>query len=375
MVQDMRLIELKGVSKSFGDTQVLHDVNLYIRKCEFITLLGPSGCGKTTMLRIIGGFETPSEGEVYFDGKDLTGIPPYKRRINTVFQKYALFTHLNVFDNIAFGLKLKTPETLGVKTKREAKAEIEKRVQRMLKLVKMEGYEKRSVDSLSGGQQQRIAIARALVNEPEVLLLDEPLGALDLKLRQQMQTELKEIQKTLGIAFVYITHDQEEALNMSDRIAVMREGRLEQVGTPEAVYEHPATPVVASFIGQTNFLKCRVGAVEGNALTLHHGDVRFPARRDVLSAREGDEVLLCLRAERVKISPIRQGECCVEGTLAALRYAGGSMRASVLLADGQQIAVQCPSMAAVTVQPGQKAYLCWNAEEAAVVREDDHATA
>ena len=254
MVQDMRLIELKGVCKSFGDTQVLHDVNLYIRKCEFITLLGPSGCGKTTMLRIIGGFETPSEGEVYFDGKDLTGIPPYKRRINTVFQKYALFTHLNVFDNIAFGLKLKTPETLGVKTKREAKAEIEKRVQRMLKLVKMEGYEKRSVDSLSGGQQQRIAIARALVNEPEVLLLDEPLGALDLKLRKEMQLELKSMQQQLGITFIYVTHDQEEALTMSDTVVVLNGGRIQQIGDPKRIYDEPKNAFVADFIGESNIL-------------------------------------------------------------------------------------------------------------------------
>ena len=254
MVQDMRLIELKGVCKSFGDTQVLHDVNLYIRKCEFITLLGPSGCGKTTMLRIIGGFETPSEGEVYFAGKDLTGIPPYKRRINTVFQKYALFTHLNVFDNIAFGLKLKTPETLGVKTKREAKAEIEKRVQRMLKLVKMEGYEKRSVDSLSGGQQQRIAIARALVNEPEVLLLDEPLGALDLKLRKEMQLELKSMQQQLGITFIYVTHDQEEALTMSDTVVVLNGGRIQQIGDPKRIYDEPKNAFVADFIGESNIL-------------------------------------------------------------------------------------------------------------------------
>ncbi|MBQ3305420.1 MAG: ATP-binding cassette domain-containing protein, partial [Clostridia bacterium] len=186
----MRLIELKGVCKRFGDTEVLHDVDLYIRKCEFITLLGPSGCGKTTLLRIIGGFEMPSEGEVLFEGKDMTGIPPYKRRINTVFQKYALFNHLNVFDNIAFGLNLKTSEQLGVHSGREKKEEIKRRVNRMLKLVKMEGYEKRAIDALSGGQQQRIAIARALVNEPEVLLLDEPLGALDLKLRKEMQLEL-----------------------------------------------------------------------------------------------------------------------------------------------------------------------------------------
>ena len=254
MVQDMRLIELKGVCKSFGDTHVLHDVDLYIRKCEFITLLGPSGCGKTTLLRIIGGFDMPSSGEVLFEGKDMTGIPPYKRRINTVFQKYALFNHLNVYDNIAFGLNLKTPEQLGVKTKKEKKDEIARRVGRMLKLVKMEGYEKRSTDALSGGQQQRIAIARALVNEPEVLLLDEPLGALDLKLRKEMQLELKAMQQQLGITFIYVTHDQEEALTMSDTIAVMNGGRVQQIGDPKRIYDEPKNAFVADFIGESNIL-------------------------------------------------------------------------------------------------------------------------
>ena len=254
MIQDMRLIELKGVCKQFGDTEVLHDVDLYIRKCEFITLLGPSGCGKTTLLRIIGGFEMPSSGEVLFEGKDMTGIPPYKRRINTVFQKYALFSHLNVFDNIAFGLNLKTPEQLGVHSKKEMKEEIARRVNRMLKLVKMEGYEKRSVNALSGGQQQRIAIARALVNEPEVLLLDEPLGALDLKLRKEMQLELKAMQQQLGITFIYVTHDQEEALTMSDTIAVMNGGRIQQIGDPKGIYDEPKNAFVADFIGESNII-------------------------------------------------------------------------------------------------------------------------
>ncbi len=254
MVQDTRLIELKGVCKNFGDTQVLRDVDLYIRKCEFITLLGPSGCGKTTLLRIIGGFEMPSSGEVLFEGSDLTVIPPYKRRINTVFQKYALFNHLNVYDNIAFGLNLKTPEQLGVKTKAEKKKEIERRVKRMLRLVKMDGYEKRSTDALSGGQQQRIAIARALVNEPEVLLLDEPLGALDLKLRKEMQLELKAMQQQLGITFIYVTHDQEEALTMSDTIAVMNGGRIQQIGDPKRIYDEPKNAFVADFIGESNIL-------------------------------------------------------------------------------------------------------------------------
>ena len=254
MVQDTRLIEIKGVSKSFGDTQVLFDIDLYIRKCEFVTLLGPSGCGKTTLLRILGGFEMPSTGEVLFEGKDLTGVPPYKRRINTVFQRYALFNHLNVFDNIAFGLKLKKPEQLGCRNRTEMKAEIARRVNRMLKLVKMEGYEKRSINQLSGGQQQRIAIARALVNEPEVLLLDEPLGALDLKLRKEMQLELKAMQQQLGITFIYVTHDQEEALTMSDTIVVMNGGRIQQIGDPKGIYDEPKNAFVADFIGESNIL-------------------------------------------------------------------------------------------------------------------------
>ena len=229
MVENTRLIELNGVSKDFDGTQALTDINLYIRKREFITLLGPSGCGKTTMLRIIGGFEYPTQGQVLFEGKDLTAVPPYKRRINTVFQKYALFPHLNVYDNIAFGLKLK----------KMPRDQIEARVKRMLKLVKMTGYERRGVEQLSGGQQQRIAIARALVNEPEVLLLDEPLGALDLKLRKAMQLELKAMQQQLGITFIYVTHDQEEALTMSDTIVVMKDGRIQQVGDSKRIYDEP----------------------------------------------------------------------------------------------------------------------------------------
>ena len=244
MVEDTHLIDLVGITKEFGDTKALDNVNLYIRKREFITLLGPSGCGKTTMLRIIGGFEYPDEGQVLFEGKDIANVPPYKRRVNTVFQKYALFPHLNVFDNIAFGLRLKkTP-----------KDQIAERVKRMLKLVNLEGFEKRAVDAMSGGQQQRIAIARALVNEPEVLLLDEPLGALDLKLRKEMQIELKEMQQKLGITFVYVTHDQEEALTMSDTIAVMQGGHIQQIGDPKRIYDEPKNAFVAAFIGESNIL-------------------------------------------------------------------------------------------------------------------------
>ena len=245
MIEQEHLIDLKNISKDFDGTTVLKNINLYVRKKEFVTLLGPSGCGKTTTLRIIGGFEYPSEGTVYFEGKDITGLPPYKRRVNTVFQKYALFPHLNVRDNIAFGLKI-------AKVPRD---EINKRVDRMLDLVNLSGYGKRKVDQLSGGQQQRIAIARALVNEPEVLLLDEPLGALDLKLRKEMQLELKSMQQRLGITFIYVTHDQEEALTMSDTVVVMRDGHILQIGDPKRIYDEPANAFVADFIGESNILR------------------------------------------------------------------------------------------------------------------------
>ncbi len=245
MMEKEHLIDLKHISKEYDGVTVLDDISLYIRKKEFVTLLGPSGCGKTTTLRIIGGFETPTSGEVLFEGKDIVSLPPYKRRVNTVFQKYALFPHLNVYDNIAFGLKLK----------KMSKAEIQKRVDYMLDLVNLAGYGKRRVDALSGGQQQRVAIARSLVNEPEVLLLDEPLGALDLKLRKDMQLELKSMQQRLGITFLYVTHDQEEALTMSDTIVVMRDGHILQIGDPKHIYDEPANAFVADFIGESNILR------------------------------------------------------------------------------------------------------------------------
>ena len=239
-----RIIDLQHVSKRFGDKAVLEDINLYIRKGEFITLLGPSGCGKTTTLRLIAGFLAPDEGEILLDGKDISGIPPYKRPFNTVFQRYALFPHLDVYDNIAFGLKLQKVPT----------DEIDRRVRRVLKLVSMTDYEERDVESLSGGQQQRVAIARALVNQPKILLLDEPLAALDLKMRKDMQIELKEMHKELGITFIYVTHDQEEALTLSDTIVVMNEGKIQQIGTPTDIYNEPVNSFVADFIGESNIL-------------------------------------------------------------------------------------------------------------------------
>ena len=239
-----KIIELKNITKEYEGEQVLRGINLDIHDKEFVTLLGPSGCGKTTTLRIVGGFITPDSGDVYFGGKRVNDLPPYKRPVNTVFQKYALFPHLNVYENVAFGLRLKkTPES-----------EVARRVGEMLELVDLKGFDRRSVNQLSGGQQQRIAIARALINNPKVLLLDEPLGALDLKLRKEMQIELKKIQQRMEITFIYVTHDQEEALTMSDTVVVMRDGTIQQIGTPQDIYNEPVNPFVADFIGETNIL-------------------------------------------------------------------------------------------------------------------------
>ncbi len=239
-----KLINLQHITKSYGSNIVLDDMNLYIRENEFLTLLGPSGCGKTTTLRIIGGFENPDKGNVYFNGTDITSLPPNKRKLNTVFQKYALFTHMTIEENIAFGLRIKGKTDQYIKDK----------IKYALKLVNLEGFEKRMPDSLSGGQQQRIAIARSIVNEPKVLLLDEPLGALDLKLRQDMQYELIRLKNELGITFIYVTHDQEEALTMSDTIVVMNQGYIQQIGTPEDIYNEPENAFVADFIGDSNIL-------------------------------------------------------------------------------------------------------------------------
>lgn len=254
------LIELVDIYKKFDGDLILRNINLYIEKNEFLTLLGPSGCGKTTTLRIIGGFENPTSGDLLFCGKSILNLPPYKRQVNTVFQKYALFPNMNVFDNVAFGLKIK----------KVSKAVISQKVKAMLKLVNLSGFEKRNVNFLSGGQQQRIAIARALVNEPEVLLLDEPLGALDLKLRKEMQIELKNMQQKLGITFVYVTHDQEEALSMSDTIAVMNNGVIQQIGSPQDIYNEPKNSFVADFIGESNII---------NGIMLKDFEVEFAGKK------------------------------------------------------------------------------------------------
>ncbi len=245
------IIELKNVSKDYEQTRAVDNFNLYVQKGEFVTFLGPSGCGKTTTLRMIAGFDLPTEGQILLNGKDITDLPPYKRPVNTVFQKYALFPHMDVYDNVAFGLKLKKiPD--GNKMRRLTTAEIDKKVKNALKIVDLEEYEARDISTLSGGQQQRIAIARAIVNEPEILLLDEPLGALDLKMRKDMQLELKAMHKKLGITFIYVTHDQEEALTLSDTVVVMKDGMIQQIGSPEKIYNEPHNAFVANFIGESN---------------------------------------------------------------------------------------------------------------------------
>lgn len=299
------IIELRHVNRQFSDNGFLavQDFNLEVRRGEFVTFLGPSGCGKTTTLRMIAGFDIPTSGEILLNGKDITKLPPYERPINTVFQRYALFPHMNIHDNIAFGLKLKkTP-----------KVEIDRRVKKVLALVDLEGFEERSVSTLSGGQQQRIAIARALVNEPEILLLDEPLGALDLKMRKEMQIELKDMHDKLGITFIYVTHDQEEALTMSDKIVVMSEGHIQQIGTPEDIYNEPKNAFVADFIGESNIFS---GIMTGKLKTRFCGG-EFTCVDDV---PEGTHITAVVRPEDVQITKPEDG--MIQGTVTSVIFKG-----------------------------------------------------
>ena len=298
------LIRLRDLCMAFDDELVLDHINLYINDSEFLTLLGPSGCGKTTTLRIIGGFTTPTSGDVTFDGVRINDVPPHKRQINTVFQKYALFPHLDVFENIAFGLRIaKVPAE-----------EIEERVTEMLGVVSLKGFEHRKITQLSGGQQQRVAIARALVNRPKVLLLDEPLGALDLRLRKDMQIELKRIQQQMGITFVYVTHDQEEALTMSDTVVVMDKGRIQQIGTPEDIYNEPKNAFVADFIGESNILN---GAMVRDNVVKMYGK-EFPCVDGGFAPNEPVDVVI--RPEDIDIVPVEQGQ--LVGTVTNVTFKG-----------------------------------------------------
>ena len=298
------LIRINGVSKAFDGETVLDHVSLDIHDKEFVTLLGPSGCGKTTTLRIIGGFETPDTGDVFFDGKRINDVPPYERLVNTVFQKYALFPHLNVYENVAFGLRLKkTPEE-----------EIKTKVQEMLAMVNLKGFERRRVTTLSGGQQQRVSIARALINRPRVLLLDEPLGALDLKLRKDMQNELKRIQRETGITFIYVTHDQEEALSMSDTVVVMANGQIQQIGTPEDIYNEPENAFVADFIGESNIL---------DGIMLEDFKVKFSNHTFVCVDKgfaKNEKVDIVVRPEDVDVVAIDKG--MITGVVSSVTFKG-----------------------------------------------------
>ena len=359
-------LELKEIKKSFTEGEaVLDNISLEISKGEFITLLGSSGCGKTTTLRIIAGLEQPDAGSVWLDGREVTGLEPNQRDVNTVFQNYALFPHMNVAENIGYGLKLK----------KVPKSEIRKKVSQMLELVQLEGYEKRKPSELSGGQKQRVAIARALVNNPKVLLLDEPLGALDLQLRRAMQIELKHLQKKLGITFIYITHDQEEAINMSDRIAVMKDGRIEQIGTPDEIYNHPKTSYVATFVGNANILHGVAESIQGENAIVKIGNDRVIVKfetsqqdtedtgaKQYLSA--GEKVTLAVRSENILLQEAavigdtdtdngdavdisvadggldahnKNSVSGLQATVTEKNFAGGQLRVTLKLSDGTQL--------------------------------------
>ncbi|MBD9090859.1 MAG: ABC transporter ATP-binding protein [Clostridiales bacterium] len=308
------LIRLANCTMAFDGEVVLDNINLYINDQEFLTLLGPSGCGKTTTLRVIGGFQTPTQGDVFFDGVRINDVPPHKRTINTVFQRYALFPHLNVFENIAFGLRIPKTDPESRRKVKLPESEIQERVLEMLKVVNLKGFEKRAVSSLSGGQQQRVAIARALVNRPKVLLLDEPLGALDLRLRKDMQIELKRIQQAMGITFIYVTHDQEEALAMSDTVVVMDEGKIQQIGTPEDIYNEPKNAFVADFIGESNIID---GIMRADGV-VEIFNRRFQCLDKGFAKDEPVDVVI--RPEDVDIVPEGQGQ--LKGTVTSVTFKG-----------------------------------------------------
>ena len=394
-------LELKEIKKSFTEGEaVLDNISLEISKGEFITLLGSSGCGKTTTLRIIAGLEQPDAGSVWLDGREVTGLEPNQRDVNTVFQNYALFPHMNVAENIGYGLKLK----------KVPKSEIRKKVSQMLELVQLEGYEKRKPSELSGGQKQRVAIARALVNNPKVLLLDEPLGALDLQLRRAMQIELKHLQKKLGITFIYITHDQEEAINMSDRIAVMKDGRIEQIGTPDEIYNHPKTSYVATFVGNANILHGVAESIQGENAIVKIGNDRVIVKLETSQQDTGDirakqylaageKVTLAVRSENILLQETavigdtgtdhrdtvdisvsgggldahnKNSVSGLQATVTEKNFAGGQLRVTLKLSDGTQLIASRYGIDA-SVAEGQTVRCSFLPTDAVLVdREDIH---
>jgi spermidine/putrescine transport system ATP-binding protein len=346
-------VELRKVFKVFNGETVVRGIDLTIQQGEFFSILGPSGCGKTTTLRLIAGFEEPSAGEVLIRGQSMTHVPAYRRPVNTVFQSYALFNHLSVWENIAFGLRIK----------RQGKAEIQSRVQEALRLVKMEPFARRYPAQLSGGQQQRVALARALVNRPAVVLLDEPLGALDLKLRKEMQVELSTLHKELGVTFVMVTHDQEEALSLSDQIAVMHDGKLEQIGTPNQIYDYPQTPFVADFIGDTNLFKGRVDSSDYATLQIvtERGLKILVKPTESLNGSKPNQVVVSVRPEKIQVSQDRlDGHVnCYEGRLMHSMYLGTHIHYLVELLSGDRLTVLQPNRAKLTLDADAPVYIHW----------------
>lgn len=348
------IVELENVDKVYGENHVVKSLNLKVKEGEFLTLLGSSGCGKTTTLRMIAGFEEPTNGNIRVEGEAIENKEPYERNVNTVFQSYALFPHMTIYDNVAYGLKMK-------KVKKE---EIWERVLHMMDLVQLGGFENRYPNQLSGGQKQRVAIARALINRPKVLLLDEPLGALDLKLRKQMQLELKRLQKKLNITFIYVTHDQEEALTMSDRIAIMHDGILDQLGTPSEIYEKPATRFVATFIGETNIF-------DGTVADAEDDQIRVMVENGIVSARDitsrpGQYVTISVRPEKMKYSDKQMDGFTIPAVVRDYVYVGSIIKCVVELPNGNEIRIERLAGQELPV-PGATIYPYWNTEDAVVI--------
>ncbi|GAA0727414.1 polyamine ABC transporter ATP-binding protein [Clostridium malenominatum] len=361
MGQDV-FVQLSNICKTFDDGEtVVKDLNLEIRKGEFLTLLGPSGCGKTTTLRMIAGFESASSGKIVIDGEDVTEKLPNERSVNTVFQNYALFPHMTIAQNIGFGLKMKKVPS----------QEIEKRVNEMLRVVKLEGYENRMPSQLSGGQMQRVAIARAIINNPKVLLLDEPLSALDLKLRKQMQLELKHLQRDLGITFIFVTHDQEEALTMSDRIVVMNKGVIEQVGTPEELYEKPKTKFVADFLGETNILEGQAIKIKETEVLLHLEQEQDIIRIPNESYDIGDKFTVSVRPERIKIKTApEEGDVWLQCKFKERIYIGSNIKTVFILKNGKEIVVNEPIGQNYKFEDESKdIFVTWNPNHTVVIKE------
>lgn len=362
------IVDIKGVNKIYGTNHVVKDLNLLVEEGEFLTLLGSSGCGKTTTLRMIAGFEEPTTGSITVEGEPIEDKEPYERNVNTVFQSYALFPHMTIYDNVAYGLRMK----------KVPKKEIKERVLKMLEMVQLSGFEKRYPSQLSGGQKQRVAIARALINRPKVLLLDEPLGALDLKLRKQMQLELKRLQKKLNITFIYVTHDQEEALTMSDRIAIMHDGVMDQIGSPTEIYERPATKFVATFIGETNVFDGTIRSIEGGkaVIGIENGEVTSSG-----SVEEGDGkntgfavnefVTVSVRPEKMHFSPKPVEGFTVPAVVRDYIYVGSVLKCIAVLPNGYEIKME--KLAGEELPPiGEKVFICWEPENAVLIHSLDN---